>query len=416
MKAQIITIGDEILIGQTVDTNSAWMGRILNDTGIDIVHIATIPDQADAITTALDEALDRARLVLITGGLGPTKDDITKRTLCEYFDTQLVYNQDVHDQIQELFTRIGKTPTSLNNDQAMVPENCKVLLNKKGTAPGMLFQYNDAIIVSMPGVPYEMKYIMTHEVMPYLKPYLDNDQIVHQTISVVDIPESQIAMMIEDIESDLPSDIKLAFLPHLNIVRLRLTGKSSVKSAEQLNVEVNSYLDRIRTRLNGKYFEGEHGIAGIVGSMLLEKGLTLGTVESCTGGYISHQVTSIPGSSAYYMGSMITYAYDHKIAHAHVDRDLLMEKGAVSEEVAIQMAQNGKEVLKVDYCISTTGIAGPTGATDTKPVGLVYVGLATPDGEVIVKRCQFRGSRTQVIERTAYTALDLLRQHILQLD
>ena len=414
MKAEIITIGDEILIGQTVDTNSAWMAQVLNALGVEIHHIATVSDNKESIEKALDLALNRANLILLTGGLGPTKDDITKDALCSYFQTDLVYNSDVYDNVLELFAKIGKEPTVLNKDQAMVPANCKVLLNKKGTAPGMLFHRNDTIVVCMPGVPYEMKYLMEYEVIPYIQPFLDSYEIVHRTITVVDIPESQLALQIEDIESQLPPHIKLAYLPHLNLVKLRLSGKSAQLEREVLTDEVENHLQRIKERIGNVWFEGSTNVAEIVGRLLSKEKKTLGTVESCTGGYIAHQITAIPGSSEYYLGSLITYAYDHKIEHASVDSKVLWEKGAVSEEVAYQMALNGKKKLNVDFCLSTTGIAGPSGATESKSVGLVYIGLAKPNGEVEIRQCRFRGTRLQVIERTAYTALEMVRKTLLE--
>jgi nicotinamide-nucleotide amidase len=409
MLAEIITIGDEILIGQTVDTNSAWIAKQLNTRGIDIVQITSIRDEKDSIIHALNVAKSRADLILMTGGLGPTKDDITKTTLADYFNVGFRLSKSALENVRYIFSKIGRDLLKINEDQAMVPDNCKVLINKKGTAPGMYFQEDNKIIVSMPGVPYEMKYIMTHGVLPKIEPFLDDLTIVHKTITTVNVPESLISQNIEHIETNLPPYIKLAYLPHLNLVRLRLSAKSTQKSNNELLHEIEGYFDEIKEILGNVWFEGERNISEIVGELLIKNGNTIGTVESCTGGYVSHQITSAVGSSAYYLGSMLTYAYEHKVKNANVDPDVLLEKGAVSEEVAFQMAKNGKEKLGVDYCLSTTGIAGPGGATDTKPVGLVYIGLAKPNGEVEVKKCRFRGSRVQVIERTAYTALDMVR-------
>ncbi len=413
MLAEIITIGDEILIGQTIDTNSAWLGKELNNRGVDVIQISSINDNEQSIINALDLARKRADLILITGGLGPTKDDITKATLAKYFNTTLVENKNVAKNVEKIFKKVGRKVLVVNKLQAMVPANCTVINNIKGTAPGMLFNIDNKIIVSMPGVPYEMKAIMSSGIFPLIETKLDTT-IIHRTISIIDIPESHLSEMISKIEASLPSYLKLAYLPHLNIVRLRLTGKSSTLTSQDINAEIDGYFDKIKSIIGKSWFNGDRNISSIIGEMLIDQSYTLGTVESCTGGFVSHTITAEPGSSAYYHGSLITYAYKHKVKYAHVDKILLWEKGAVSEEVVFQMAKNGQEQMKVDYCISTSGIAGPSGATETKPIGLVYIALATPQGEVIIKECRFRGSRKQVIERTTNTALNLLREHLLR--
>ncbi|MFY0643338.1 MAG: competence/damage-inducible protein A [Bacteroidia bacterium] len=410
MLAEIITIGDEILIGQTVDTNSAWLGKELNKRGIDILRISSIKDTSPAIKQALHEAEQRADVILLTGGLGPTNDDVTKETLASYFNAELVSNTEALQNIEKRFKARGIAMLQINIEQALVPDNCDVIQNGKGTAPGMWFQRNSKTIVSMPGVPYEMKAMMSEFVFPRLENQLDAWHIEHQTITVVNIPESVLSNDISDIEASLPPYIKMAFLPHLNIVRLRLSAKSPNHSKADLRSELNSYFDRIKSRIGNSWFDGDHSLATIIGQMLKTRKLTLGTIESCTGGYISHSITVIPGSSAYFLGSYITYSNQLKIDLIGVDANLFTTVGSVSEEVAHQMAIKGKAKLGVDYCISATGIAGPTGATDTKEVGLVYIGLAGPNGLLEVKKNQFRGSREQIIERTAYAAMEMLRQ------
>lgn len=413
MLAEIITIGDEILIGQTVDTNSAWLGKELNIRGIDVERISSIRDTSDAIINALNEAKGRADIILLTGGLGPTNDDITKITLAKYFNTELVLNEDALENIKSIFSRYDRPLLQVNIDQAKVPSNCLCLKNPKGTAPGMYFNEEGVIIVSMPGVPYEMKAIMTHEVLPRLEKLAQDLTIVHETITVVNIPESLLSEQIRDIESALPDHIKLAYLPHLNLVRLRLTGRTPSIGKESLEQEIHQHLDKIKHRIGNVWFHGDKSLSEIIGELLIKEESTLGTIESCTGGYIAHSITITPGSSAYFYGGVLTYSNQFKIDMIGVDEKLFTTVGSVSEEVAHQMAQKGKNVLGVDYCISATGIAGPSGATEEKPVGLVYIGLALPDGRVKVKKNHFSGNRAQVIEKTAYTAMEMLRSELV---
>lgn len=412
MLAEIITIGDEILIGQTVDSNSAWLGKQLNLRGIDVERISSIRDTKDAIFTALKEAESRADIILMTGGLGPTNDDITKASLAEYFDVDYKLSEAALTNIQEIFKRVNRPLTKINEDQALVPANCEVLLNSKGTAPGMLFNENGIMYVSMPGVPYEMKAIMRKGVLPKLDKLKVALNIVHQTITVVNVPESIISEQISSIENSLPEHIKIAFLPHLNIVRVRLSGKSATLTTAELEKELTEYFNQIKSIIGNCWYEGEAPIAEIVGRELLENKFTLGCIESCTGGFISHSLTVIPGSSAYFQGSLITYSNEYKTSLLGVDRELFTTVGSVSEEVARQMASKGQQKLGVDFCISATGIAGPSGATADKEVGLVYIGLALADKTVIVKKNNFKGSRSQIIERTATTALEMLRQEL----
>jgi len=410
MLAEIITIGDEILIGQTLDTNSAWLGEHLNTYGVEVIQISSINDKKESIVNALKAAETRADIILITGGLGPTKDDITKKVLADYFGAQLIPNHGALENIKDIFHRRGREVLQINVDQALVPDNCEVILNTKGTAPGMYFEENDKIYVSMPGVPYEMKAMMEQVVFRKLNAKGDNYTIVHDTITVVGVPESHLSVAIESVEDNLPPHVKLAYLPHLNLVRLRLSAKSIALSPAQLKSDIDAAFTKIKSIIGNVWFDGDRNLPEIVGEMLIENRRTIGTIESCSGGYVAHSLTAIAGSSAYYKGSLLTYAYETKVAIADIDQNMLNTYGAVSEEVCEAMAKNAKKKLDVDYCISTTGIAGPGGGTDEKPVGLVFIGLAKPNGSIEVRRCEFHGTRLQIIERTAYTALDMVRR------
>ena len=412
MLAEIITIGDEILIGQTVDTNSAWLGEHLNTYGIEVIKITSINDKKESIVAAIKSAENRADIILITGGLGPTKDDITKKVLADYFGASLIMHEGTLQRIKHIFESRGRSLIQVNIDQALVPDSCEVIPNTKGTAPGMYFEKNGKIYVSMPGVPYEMKAMMENMVFEKLNKQGDNYAIVHKTITVVGVPESHLAQSIEFVEDRLPSDIKLAYLPHLNLVRLRLSGKSTLRSEVELMTDIDTNFEKIKQIIGNVWFEGDQGIAEIIGTMLMANKQTIGTIESCSGGFVAHSMTANAGSSSYYKGSLLTYAYETKVKLADINQDMLNNVGAVSEEVCAAMATNAKQKLDVDYCISTTGIAGPDGGTADKPVGLVYIGLAKPDGSVEVKKCEFHGTRLQIIERTAYTALDMVRRAI----
>ena len=412
MLAEIITIGDEILIGQTIDTNSAWLGNRLNEYGIEVIQITSINDKKSSIIKALGEAEKRADLVLITGGLGPTKDDITKKVLAEYFECDLVYDKSAQENIQTILKRLNREILQINLDQALVPEKCIAIQNSKGTAPGMYFEENNTIYVSMPGVPYEMRAMMENDIFKRLQSKNSSYAIEHHTITVVEIPESHLATNIEHIENSLPDYIKLAYLPHLNLVRLRLSAKSIEHSVEELSTQIQEVFNQIKMIIGDSWFEGETRLSAVVGESLVTNEKTIGTIESCTGGFIASKLTEIPGSSAYFKGSLLTYAYETKVSLVKIDQNLLNKVGAVSKEVCEMMAKNAQNILEVDYCISSTGIAGPGGGTKEKPVGLVFIGLAKPDGSVMVEKCQFYGTRQQIVERTSNRALDMLRKAI----
>lgn len=409
--AEIITIGDELLIGQVVDTNSAWMGKQLNAIGIKVKQITSVSDDANHILTALKEAEGRADLIFITGGLGPTKDDITKTTLCSYFNTTLRFDQASFDVISEIFKARGKEVSDLNRKQAEVPSNCEVLLNKWGTAPGMWFNSNTKIFVSMPGVPHEMKGIMENVVLPKLAAKLNLPPILHRTILTQGIGESNLSELIAEWEDQLPHNMKLAYLPSPGMVRLRITahGPDQQLLSKALDIEV----EKLR-KLAVEYIYGyeDETLESIVGQLLRKGGKTLSTAESCTGGYIAHKITSVPGSSDYYIGSVIAYAYRIKEDFLNIDPKLLNTHGAVSEQAVSLMATDIQQKFSTDYSIACSGIAGPGGGTAEKPVGTVWIAIATPE-KVITKKLQLGRVRERVILETSQHALNMLRKAII---
>ncbi len=411
MKAEIITIGDEILIGQIVDTNSAWMSEQLNLHGIEVHQIISVHDNHDHILKAFANAEKNADLVLITGGLGPTKDDITKKALCEYFECDLVINEEVLLHVSDMLTRRNVKVNQLNKDQALVPEKCTVLHNSNGTAPGMWFEKNDTIFVSMPGVPFEMEGIMSEEILPRLHANGKAKSIHHQTVLVYGIPESMLAEKIETWEEALPSFIKLAYLPSQLMIRLRLSAYGV--DPDLLKNEVDNQIEKLKTIIPENIFGyGNDSLAGVVGKMLAKNRKTLAVAESCTGGNIAHIFTSNPGSSAYFKGAIVAYSNEIKTSLLEVNPETLALHGAVSEEVATEMALGAKKILKSDYAIATTGIAGPDGGTSEKPVGTVWIAVAAKQN-VIVKRYTFAHNRERNILRSSQSAINMLRELIL---
>lgn len=377
-KISILTIGDELLIGQVIDTNAAFMGRELNLHGMEISRKVTISDTLEDIKDNLRQALTVSDIVLMTGGLGPTKDDITKNALAEYFGVGLTFSEPTWERIERFFQRFGRATTLAHREQCYMPENAILLTNKMGTAPGMWMEQDGQIVVSMPGVPYEMKYLLTHEVIPRLQRTYKVRPIAHRTLLTIGEGESRLAEQIEDLESQLPLHLKLAYLPSLGQVRLRLTGRSD--DAEQLNRDLAQYGDAIRARLpDFVYGEGVHTIEAEIGRMLTEKGLTLATAESCTGGFVAHRITSVAGASAYFQGSIV--AYDNRIKEKllGVSPDTLTRHGAVSEQTVIEMVAGARAALGVDVALAISGIAGPGGGTPNKPVGTIW--LAVGDQE-----------------------------------
>ncbi|WP_346858436.1 competence/damage-inducible protein A [uncultured Draconibacterium sp.] len=413
MKAEIITIGDEILIGQIVDTNSAWIGEQFNLNGIEIYQITSVHDDHNHIVEAIRNAEKNVDLVVITGGLGPTKDDITKHTLCEYFNTKLVFHQPTLDAIVKRFHKRGIDMNKLNRDQAMLPEACTILTNKLGTAPGMWFEKNDTIFVSMPGVPFEMKYLVEFELLPKLRETGRTKAIFHKTVLTQGVPESMLAERIADWEDALPAHIKLAYLPNPMLVRLRLSAMGN--DVEKLKSEVEDEVKKLQQIIPESIFGYDNEtLSEVTGRMLTRQGKKLAVAESCTGGYISHLITSVAGSSEYYNGSVTAYSNQIKESVLGVSKESLEKFGAVSEQVATEMVQGVKRVMNADYAIATTGIAGPTGGTEDKPVGTVWIAVSGPN-RTRVKKYTFVGDhRERNIVRSSQTALQILRRMVLE--
>ncbi len=412
MKAEIISIGDEILIGQVVNTNASWMAEQLALAGIEVVHIAAISDTQSAIIKALNDATKRADIILMTGGLGPTKDDITKQTLCDYFGVSMVFNEEVFTQVKNLFNLRGFKITEVNRRQAEIPENCIPLKNKNGTAPGMWFEYNKKIIVSMPGVPFEMKELMTGQVIPRLQKKFDFKSLLKKTIMVQGIGESHLAEIIADWEDNLPSNFKLAYLPQPGLVRLRLSARG--EKSESLQKEFDSQIENLKPLINNLiYGYDEARLEEVIGKLLLEKGQSVSTAESCTGGYIAHLITDISGSSAYFKGSVVAYSNEIKEQILGVQNKTLIKYGAVSKEVVNEMALGIQKMYDTDYAIATSGIAGPNGGTKEKPVGTTWIAIALPNKTVIAKKYLLGEHRGRNIRKAALTALNQVRKQLL---
>lgn len=406
MLAEIITIGDEILIGQIVDTNSAWMARELNKIGIRVKQISSVSDDKDHILKALGEAAGRAKIIFITGGLGPTKDDITKKTLAGYFGVDLVENEDALKNVAQIFAKYNRPLLEVNRQQAFVPANCVVVPNKNGTAPGMWFDHEGVIYVSMPGVPFEMMYMMEEEVIPKLAATLKLPSIVHKTLLTVGEGESFLAERIADIEDSLPPYIKLAYLPKLGQVRLRLSAFGD--DVDSLQKEVDAFATKIIERI-GRVFVVDQDIPleKAIMNKMGNLGLTVSVAESCTGGYISHLFTQHAGSSKVFLGGGIVYSYDLKEHILGVKHETLEQFGAVSEQTVKEMIEGALLNFKSDFAIAVTGIAGPDGGTADKPVGTVWI-AAAGKGKLLIKKYTFGNKRQQNIERSAVMALSML--------
>lgn len=411
MKAEIITIGDELLIGQVVDTNSAWLAQQLNKIGIEVIQRVAVGDNKDDILSALSAAEQRSNIICITGGLGPTKDDVTKECLCKYFQTRLVQNKEVFEWIESIFKRRNIPLLDVNIQQSFVPETCEVLFNHHGTAPGMWFNKNNKVFISMPGVPYEMQGIFSQYALPKIKATFNLPAIYHRTIQTISIGESFLAKKIEHIENALPPYIKLAYLPSVGMVRLRLSAFGNNQS--QLEEEVNQIVMQLYEAVGNYIFgEGDDTIQQVVGMLLNDKQATLSIAESCTGGYVSHLITSVPGSSNYFMGSIVSYDNSVKIKELGVSEETLKNFGAVSEACVTEMAKGIRKKFNTTYAIATSGIAGPGGGTPEKPVGTVWIAVCNKHNTV-AKTFNMGDNRERTIQRTALTALDMLRKFIL---
>lgn len=413
MQAEIITIGDELLIGQVVDTNSAWLGSTLGDDGIKVIQITSVQDNAAQIVQAVNDALSRADIVLMTGGLGPTKDDITKKTLAEMFGMKLVRNEQVYEMVGKQLALRGIAFTELNQGQALVPDGCTVLPNRNGTAPGMWFERDGKVLISMPGVPFEMKALVKDEVLPRLRKHFALDANVHRTIITFGLAESILADTIASWEEALPPYLHLAYLPSALCIRLRLSAyEIDRQKAEQ---EIESQIEKL-SKVIPHYIIGseDDSLESVTGTLLKTRGETLATAESCTGGNIAHRFTAMPGASEYFKGGVVAYSNEVKIALLGVNPESLNRYGAVSQSVAEQMAEGVRRATGATYGISTTGIAGPAGGTPEKPVGTVWMAVATPNG-VFSRRMVFGSVRSQNIERASSNCINLLRLQLLGL-
>lgn len=412
MITELISIGDELLIGQTVNTNASWIGEQLSLRGAEVANAVTIKDDKRAIISALDVALNRSDVVIITGGLGPTKDDITKNVLAEYFNTELVINEEVLARVRNFFEIRGKEMLDVNIQQAALPKSAFILHNEVGTASGMWFEENGKVVISLPGVPYEMKHLLLTQGFDKLMEHFGVQELYNQTIQFQGIGESYLADKINDIENDLAKkDVKLAYLPSTGMLRLRFNGKSSMEVKES----VSDAIDELYKRLPKHLFGGVgKSLSEVVGDLLVEESATIGTVESCTGGAIAKELVQVAGSSRYFNGSIVSYSNELKAKLVEVDENIIEHYGAVSEQVVLQMAENGKKKLGVDYCIATSGIAGPSGGTDEKPVGLVWIAIAGPEFTKAY-RFQFGNHRGRNIQSTVFTALNLLRCELMGL-
>jgi len=410
MKAEIIAIGDEILIGQITDTNSGFMASRLNNIGVEISQITAISDSKEHIIEALDNSLERADIVLITGGLGPTNDDITKYTLADYFGTKLVQSEVVLDNIKELFAGRNISMNKQNLSQALVPEECTVLNNDRGTAPGMYFKRGEKRVFSMPGVPFEMQALFEEQVLPIIAKSNGDAIVVNKTVIIYNIPEAMLAEMLEEWERDLPDNFGLAYLPSAGLVKLRLTAKGDDRVALESSIE-----HELATLSSIVSVEGDD-----LSSMTIDErvsdiakllNITISTAESCTGGFIAHLITSIPGSSSFFKGSVVSYSNEIKKNVLKVSSDDLDSHGAVSQAVVEQMAEGVRELYNTDYAVSTSGIAGPDGGTEEKPVGTVWIAVSSVNGTV--SKCfNFSKNRERNIEKSASMALDMLYKEI----
>jgi nicotinamide-nucleotide amidase len=413
VNASIITIGDELLIGQVTDTNSAWIARQLNSAGIAVIRRVAVGDKADEIRQSLDEEGEKANIILMTGGLGPTSDDITKKVLCEYFGGKMIMNEDALKNVKYLFEKVFKRPvTDVNLRQAEVPDVCKVIQNRRGTAPGMIFNKEGKIYISMPGVPYEMEGMVEDSVIPLLKEKFQLPVIIHRTILTAGIGESALAEMIRDFENALTPEIKLAYLPNYGMVRLRLSTTGFDKQASEQKMDRNFKELKLLTEAY-LVTDVDDPLPVVIGKILKSKNKTISTAESCTGGYIAHLITAVPGSSAYYEGSIISYSYKVKETALGVHENTLNTFGAVSEQTVIEMLNGLLAGLNTDYGLAVSGIMGPDGGTEDKPVGTVWMAAGNKT-EFKTQKINLRFNRKRNIEVTGMIALNFIRKFIVE--
>lgn len=411
-KAYILNIGDEILLGQIVNTNASWMSERLAELGLQVVEQRVIGDESEQILDAVQDAHRFADLLLITGGLGPTKDDITKKVLADFFDTELRFDEALYKHLEQYFRKLGRTPTEAHKEQCKMPEEAEQWENSMGTAPGMYFRKGNTHTLSMPGVPYEMKYIFNKHLVPFIQSKR-NQALIHETILTIGKGESKISEMIEDIEDALPSHIKLAYLPNLARVRLRLTAIGN--DAQSLKEEVYYWKDKLVNRLGRLvYGYNKQTLSAVLQSLAIEKGAYIATAESCTGGRIAQEITSEPGSSQYFLGSVIAYDNQVKKNILGVSQQTLEDNGAVSEETVKEMVLGACKLLKADIAVATSGIAGPEGGTSEKPVGTIWIAVGNAD-RMISKKLQLSKNRVLNIEYTSMIALNLMRRFLMDL-
>lgn len=413
MKAELITIGDEILIGQIVNTNSVFLAKVLNKIGIEIAQITSISDERTAITKALDASSERAELVILTGGLGPTKDDITKHTLCSYFDDTLVENKEILAHIEEIFEKYVTTPINdQNRQQALLPSKAKILKNQHGTASGMWFEKEGQVIISLPGVPFEMKALMTHEVLPALKDHFSRPFIIHKTVLTYGLGESAIAQRIEDWENALPQDIKLAYLPNLGRVRLRLSGKGEVEA--ELEQRIDSEIEKLLLLIKDIFvgFEDTSPFEEQIQTQFIDQQQTLAVAESCTGGEIAARLTKIPGASAYFKGGAVVYHTQSKSEVLGVSEEIIRKHTVVSQEVAEAMAVQVRNKFGASVGLATTGNAGPSKGDSDAEVGTVWIAIATKD-RVLSEQFLFGKHRQRVVGKAVNKALEMVYKELI---
>ena len=411
-QVEIITIGDELLIGQVIDTNSAWMAPELNQRGFDVRYKTTVGDNEPDILDAFERALSRASIVLVTGGIGPTKDDITKKTLCKFFNTSLIFDETTLETIKEVIHAKNKSLNELTHDQAYVPENCTVIQNKMGTAPITWFEREGKILVSMPGVPYEMKWVMTQEALPRLQAFFQNSGFIsHRSFWVKNYTEAMLALHLEDFENGLPASVKLAYLPTSGLIRLRLTGKDTdeIRLTEIMTLQI----EKLKVLLSNSIIsEANDNPEDILDRLLKEKGLTLSLAESCTGGKLAGLFTAIPGCSQYFKGSIVAYSNEAKEKILGVNADDIKKFGAVSQTIVEQMALGARAIFKSDCAIATTGVAGPGGGTPEKPVGTVWIAVSYKE-HLIAQKFLFSNSRESNILKACNTGIKILLDVII---
>jgi nicotinamide-nucleotide amidase len=414
MLVEFISIGDELLIGQTVNTNASWLGEKFSTLGASIHRVVTIRDVESVIHLAIDEALKIADVVVITGGLGPTKDDITKKVITNYFNDELVIDTETLERVKQIFARTNRPMLDVNIQQAAVPSKCTVLTNRQGTAPGMWLEKDGKIVVSLPGVPFEMKGIMEQEVFPRLQARFSSLNFFSITANIQGVGESYLADKMSDWENRLrAAGFELAYLPSPGIIRLRITSRNGVQDEQQ----ILAYFKEVEAAYPNNFFGyGDVTLAEVIGNLLKEGNYTLSTAESCTGGAIGAAIVSIPGSSAYFQGGFLTYSNELKHQELGVQHHLFETVGAVSEEVVTAMARGCEQRLKTDFAIAVSGIAGPDGGTDEKPIGTVWVAIAAPNDVIFTHRFLFSDNRERVIQRTVLSALNLLRTSIKQIN